>query len=93
MQVFVVTVQTFTHDSSYYDVITVCSTLDTAQAVLGTCESDFIKGLELDESLGIKNLDFHTNSLNIKEEEMQLTITDECTGMFEKYIISISDLH
>ena len=93
MKVFVVTNQCVTHDSSYYDVIAVCSTLEKAQAVLGTCESDFIKGLESDESLGIENLDFYTNSLSIKEEEMQLTITDECTGMFEKYIISIRDLH
>ena len=93
MKVFVVTNQCITHDSSYYEVIAVCSTLEKAQAVLGTCESDFIKGLESDESLGIENLDFYTNSLSIKEEEMQLTITDECTGMFEKYIISISDLH
>ena len=93
MEVFVVTVQTLTHDSSYYDVITVCSTLKKAQAVLGTCESDFIKGLELDESLGIENPDFHLVDINIEEDSMQLTITDECTGMFEKYIISISDLH
>lgn len=87
MKVFVVTNQTLIHDSSYYDVITVCSTLEKAQAVLGTCESDFIKGLELDESLGIENLDFCTKSLSIKEEEMQLTITDECTGMFDIYTI------
>ena len=37
MKVFVVTVQTLTHDSSYYDVITVCNTLEKAQTVLGTC--------------------------------------------------------
>ena len=63
MKVFVITVQTLIHDSSYYDVIAVCSTLKKAQAVLGTCESDFIKGLESDESLGIENLDFHGDTL------------------------------
>ena len=93
MKIFVVTNQCVTHDSSYYEVIAACSTLDEAQAVLGTCEADFIKGLELNESLGIENLDFHCANINIEEESMQLTITDECTGMFEKYIISIRDLH
>ena len=44
MKIFVVTNQCVTHDSSYYEVIAACSTLDEAQAVLGTCEADFIKG-------------------------------------------------
>ena len=51
MKVFVVTNQTLTHDSSYYEVIAVCSTLEKAQTVLGTCESDFIKELEINESI------------------------------------------
>ena len=87
MKVFVVTNQTLTHDSSYYEVIAVCSTLEKAQTVLGTCESDFIKELEINESLGIENPDFHTDNLDIKEDDMQLAIIDENTGMFDIYII------
>lgn len=88
MKVFVVTNQCITHNSSYYEVIAVCSTLKQAQAVLGTCEADFVKGLELDESVGIENPDFHLANINIDEEERQLTITDEKTGMFDKYVIN-----
>lgn len=87
MKVFVVTNQALTHDSSYYEVIAVCSTLEKAQTVLGTCESDFIKELEANESLGIENSDFHCANINIEEESMQLTITDEKTGMFDIYTI------
>lgn len=93
MKVFVVTNQCVTHDSSYYEVIAACSTLDEAQTVLGTCEADFIKGLELNEGLGIENSDFHCANINIEEESMQLTITDEKTGMFDKYTIHEVDLY
>ena len=93
MNVFVVTNQCVTHNSSYYEVIAVRSTLEKAQTVLGTCEADFIKGLELNESLGIENSDFHCANINIEEESMQLTITDEKTGMFDKYTIHEVDLY
>lgn len=92
MNVFVVTNQCVTHNSSYYEVIAVRSTLEKAQTVLGTCEADFIKGLELDESLGIENPDFHLVDINIEEDSMQLIITDEKTGMFDKYIINEMEL-
>ena len=87
MNVFVVTNQELTHDSSYYEVITVCSTLEKAQAVLGTCKSYFIKWLELKENLGTEDPDFHPADINIEEGVLELTITDQKTGMFCKYII------
>lgn len=93
MKVFVVTNQSLVHNYSFYEVIAVCSTLEKAQAVLGTCESDFIKELELTESLRIENPDFHSANINIEEESMQLTITDEKTGMFDKYTIHEVDLY
>lgn len=92
MNVFVVTNQSLTHDSSYYEVIAVCSTLEKAQAVLGTCESDFIKWLELNENLGIEDPDFHLADINIEEGVFELTITDQKTGMFCKYIIDEMEL-
>ena len=93
MKVFVVTNQSLVHNYSFYEVVAVCSTLEKAQTVLGTCESDFIKELELNESLRIENPDFHSANINIEEESMQLTITDEKTGMFDKYTIHEVDLY
>ena len=92
MNVFVVTNQELTHDSSYYEVIAVCSTLEKAQAVLGTCESDFINWLELNEKLGIEDPDFHLADMNIEAGVFELTITDQKTGMFGKYSIDEMEL-
>ena len=92
MNVFVVTSQELTHDSSYYEVITVCSTLEKAQAVLGTYEAGFINWLELNKSLGIEDPDFHLADINIEAGIFELTITDQKTGMFCKYIIDEIEL-
>lgn len=92
MKVFVVTNQCLMHDSSYYEVIAVCDTLEKARAVLGTCERDFILALENSEAQGIENIDFDTQSLDIIEDSLELTITDKITGMFDKYTITEVDL-
>ena len=90
MKVYVVTNQCLMHDSSYYDVIAVCDSLSKAQIVLGTSELDFIENLEREESRGIKNVDFHTRSLSITENSMELSIKDTVTGMFS--IFTITDI-
>lgn len=88
MKVFVVTNQCLMHDSSYYEVIAVCDSLIKAQVVLGTCELDFIQALENSEANGNESVDFHTRSLSVEEDEKELTITDNVTGMFDKYTIT-----
>lgn len=90
MKVYVVTNKCLMHDSSYYDVIAVCDSLSKAQIVLGTSELDFIENLEREESRGIKNVDFHTRSLSITENSMELSIKDTVTGMFS--IFTITDI-
>ena len=90
MNVYVITNQWLMHDSSHYDVIAVCDSLSKAQIVRGTSELDFIENLERDEARGIKNIDFHTRSLSITENSMELSIKDTVTGMFS--IFTITDI-
>lgn len=90
MKVYVITNQCLMHNSSYYDVIAVCDSLSKAQIVLGTSELDFIENLERDEARGIKNIDFHTRSLSITENSMELSIKDTATDMFS--IFTITDI-
>lgn len=88
MKVFVVTMQALYHNSSYFEVIAVRESLQGAKAVLETSDIDFVRNLEFQESQGIDNIDFNSASLVFEFEDMQMTIKDKDTGMFEKYTIT-----
>ena len=52
--------------------------------------SNRILNVLFNNTRGIKNVDFHTRSLSITENSMELSIKDTVTGMFS--IFTITDI-
>lgn len=89
MKVFVITNQALYYDSSYFDVVAVTKTLESARAVVGTCKKDFLEGVD-NRYYNPTFTEF--SNLDIEEQDLQLCITDKSTGFYEKFVIEELEL-